>query len=53
MNEWLTLSLVCVVFIASWLLAYLTLGLLVDRIGRWQERRQRAESRPHHRQLEL
>ena len=53
MNEWLVLFLVFVVFIVSWLLAYLTLRLLVDGIGNWQERRQRAKSRPYHRQLGL
>ena len=44
MNEWHILALVCVVFNASWLLAYFTLRLLVDRVGSWLERRQRAKS---------
>ena len=43
MNEWFTLAVVCVVFITSWLFAYFTLLLLVDRVGRLLERRQQAK----------
>ena len=35
MNEWQALALICILFIASWLLAFFTLRLLVDQVRKW------------------
>ena len=46
MNEWQALALICILFIASWLLAFFTLRLLVDQVRKWLEQRQQAKSSP-------
>jgi hypothetical protein len=46
MNEWQALALICVLFPASWLLAYFTLRMLVDEVRKWLERRRQTKSGP-------